>query len=205
MIPQKAIQLVAATNPDLVLDLGASDGRWSRFVAQHLPSARFVCVDPVEYPDRWEDPRVQWVNAAVARRSADKAPFFVSPDKFGSGFYPGSSNTTVRAVTLVSLIPDDAKRVFIKYDLHGAEVSTFHHLCHFLNRLQAVQIECYNYDVGGRHGWHYHNVAEYIEALDFRTACMFDQLDRGDGTLWQMDLLFLRRNHPVFARGDYFA
>lgn len=205
MTPNSALELVKACDPDCVIDLGASDGRWSKHVAEHMPKASFVCVDPLEYLDRWVGHNVRWFRNAIAS-SPGRRDFFVSPDKFGSGFYPGHGNTQVECVTLSDVFPppQEAKRVFLKYDVHGAEPSTFADFALLLERICAVQIECYNWDIGGLVGWRFYDVAAFMAALDFRVALVFDVLHRGDGILWQMDMLFLRQDHPTFSKEGYF-
>lgn len=195
------VNLLKTVSPGTIVDLGASDGRYSRELWKHFPDAEYLLVDPLEYPGKWTGANIQWVHKAVFSPGAHSVEFAETPDPFRSGIYDGGGRE-VPATDLLELI-GTRKNVFLKLDTHGVEKEILAPLGKLKDRISAIQIEVYNFHLTGtspRMG----EIHRFIEDRGFRLATLVDALWRGDGCLWQMDFLYLQGTHPVFSREDFF-
>ncbi len=188
-----------------VVDLGASDGRWTR---EHLTcfheSARFVLFEPLEYPDPFQHPKVSWHRAVASDRNGT-ARFTVTPDKFGSGVYKDTPDAVeVPSMRLDSVLTEQEGPFFVKFDTHGHERPILHGLgAVLLAQTEFVLMECYNIpeSLGGC-AFSWLDVASVLP--DFRALAITECMHRpGDGVLWQLDILFARKTNSVFQQTSY--
>lgn len=194
------INLLKSAKPDYIIDGGASDGRYSRELAPHFPDAKFILVDPIEYPGKWTAGNVGWVHKALHAPGTSSVPFTTTEDPFRSGIYGGG--TKMPATNLLELVPKEG-RTFLKLDTHGVEKEILWPLRELSGRIVALQIEVYCFKLSETSPM-FGEMHTYIESCGYRLATLVDALWRGDGCLWQMDLLYFRRDHPVFSREDFF-
>jgi hypothetical protein len=199
MTPQ-VIELIKSANPSTIIDVGASDGRYSKELWPHFPEAKFVLVDPIIYPNKWEGHNVEWVHKCAF----DGTPVQFNPtvDGFTSGIYGGEGSVTKASVSLGELI-GSATDVFLKLDTHGVECTILNNLDNFCAQINAIQIEVYNFKLS-ENCLRFHHMMKIVESYGYRLATMFDPLYRGDNALWQMDFLFLRDDHQIFNTNHYF-
>jgi hypothetical protein len=194
------IQLLKSAKPDCIVDGGASDGRYSRELAPHFPDAKFVLVDPIEYPEKWSPPGVRWIHKAMHAPGTPFVEFTQTEDPFRSGVYGGG--TKMPTTNLLELVPEKG-RTFLKLDTHGVEKEILWPLRELSPRIVALQIEVYCFRLSPTSVM-FGEMHTYIESCGYRLATLADALWRGDGCLWQMDFLYFRRDNPVFDREDFF-
>jgi len=187
-----------------VVDVGASDGRFSRALCQHLPGAHYTLIDPLEYPNKWEADNATWIHKALHDTAGETLCFTEAPDKFSSGCYGGAvSNRYVHTTTLTEVCweLDD---VFLKLDTHGIEMQILgEHLPVLRQKVPLVQIEVYNFPISST-SVPFYDMTLFMASYGYRVVTLLDTLYRGDGCLWQMDFLFAHEEHALFNRGDFF-
>jgi hypothetical protein len=92
---------------------------------------------------------------------------------------------------------------FLKLDTHGFEIPILEGATETLRQTELLIIEAYNFNLT-RTSLRFHELCAWMEERGFRTCDLLEPLRRpGDGLLWQMDLVFLRKDHPAFARESY--
>jgi len=116
--------------PDFVLDIGASNGIWSHYVADVFDEARFVLCDPLfsKYGKLWKRQNFTLHEAAISNESG-RARFQVSEDLFGSSLLSvsnivGVSETIdVPKKTIDEIAESEglSGRGFLKVDVQFAE------------------------------------------------------------------------------------
>jgi len=190
-----------------IIDIGASDGRWSRLAMEHYPDARYMLVDGQEEHraalDAFtaEHPNADFVIAAAGDR-AGKVHF-----KTGNLFGGAASTTPFgdndREVDMVAI--DDliatrklAPPYLLKLDTHGFEEQIFDGAKAALPSTAAIVIETYNFANNKR--LRFFEMCAYLEEMGFRVADVADPVLRPyDDLFWQIDLILLPANHEAFS------
>lgn len=185
-----------------VIDVGASDGRWSTMAATVFPAARFLLVEAqpshaaalreLTSRDR------RFTTALVAAGPRDGTIHFDASDPFGgvaSERSTGTSDLLVPMRTLDSLVAEHglAGPFLVKLDTHGFETAILSGAAATLCRASLLVIEVYNFklvpdDPGCLR---FHELCGWLEARGFRCVDICEVSRRaGDQVLWQMDMLF---------------
>ncbi len=194
--------------PDVVFDVGAADGSWTRMTLRIWPNARCVCFEPL-----------------IERRAALEAvaaehPGRISIQPFGMGdvdgnlslgvtdmlwdssfAYAGSTQRTVPVRRLDTLFAEGAipRPSFVKLDVQGFERRVIDGGRTVLRDADFVLMECT-----------FFAFCEEMRTLDQTVAFMsergfvpyefVDFLRRPlDGAMGQCDILFARRAHPLLS------
>lgn len=198
-----------------VIDIGASDGRWSERVMQHYPDASYVLVEaqqqthgPALEAFAKRHPRVEVVFAAAGDR--DGTLMFDADSPFGGAVIENDSTanaTEVASLTLDTIV--SGRRLeppfFVKLDTHGFEVPIFEGARATLRDTSAILVEVYNFQLRDDPAClRFPALCQYLEAKGFRCYDLIDVMHRpSDHALWQMDLLFLPASRPEFSRNQY--
>lgn len=198
------LRFLKPLNIKTIVDVGASDGRISKDLWEHFPEATYILIDPLVYPNQWTGHNVFWIHKGLHRSSNKHIPFVKTEDPFRSGFYDESeSNCNVETTTLTDVC-NGCDGIFLKLDTHGVELDILDgHLQYLRSKILAVQIEVYNFDLTATSP-RFAEMVTFMEQCGYRVVTLLDTLDRGDGALWQMDLLFVHSDAPYFDRNDYF-
>lgn len=194
--------------PATFLDVGASDGVWSRRARAHFPDATFVLFEPLaEHQaalNRFaREPRIHVVPAVATDREGT-INFTVSPDLDGSGVTesggrPVPATTIDATVTRLGLAPPFA----LKLDTHGHELAVLAGASETLPRTDLLIIEAYNFELHPGSP-RFPALCAWLETRGFRCIDLADPLRRpSDGVLWQMDLAFAPANRPLFQSNRY--
>lgn len=197
--------------PGTVIDLGAAVGEWSRKSLAVYPGVKHLLVDPLSERIEKLDtlcqqyPEVSYVIAAAGEREGT-LDINVSDDLDGSGIYAGQTGTrTVKAVRLDSLVGEYACKppYLLKFDTHGYELPILQGARNILPDTAAIVMECYTFHISSeaRFFW---EMCAHMDSLGFRVADVADPWPRAyDGALWQMDLIWLRKEHQIFSYKQY--
>lgn len=195
-----------------VVDVGASNGMWSRELAPLFPSVDFFLVEAQQAHEAAlqaftkEFPTSRYVIAAAGDQPG--AVHFHAGDLFGglASHQPFSEHdVTVPAITLDGALADHALAgpFLIKLDTHGFETQILAGAERMLEQTQVVVMEVYNHDMpfGNRR---FPEMCLEMERRGFRCLDCFDLLFRPhDGSFWQMDLAFARSDWPGFRYPHY--
>jgi FkbM family methyltransferase len=211
------LRRLAARAPQIrtVIDVGASDGHWSRQLAAELTSARqFVLIEAQATHraglDRFaaDFPTTRIVQAAAGNRTGEI--FFDAKDLWGglaaesAGARPGDW-IRVPVTTIDGEVAASGFRgpYLVKLDTHGFERPILEGARATLAETELLIIECYNFDVAPG-ALRFPEFCLHMAALGFRCVDLFDAVYRPhDGAFWQCDIAFARADSPVFATPSY--
>lgn len=193
-----------------VVDLGAAAGRWTRRALRHLPDAKFLLVEPLEERRSALDamcaqnPNVEYALAAAGPEPGETS-FTVAPDLDGSGVYDGTGGRKVPVISLDDEIPKRGLPApfLLKFDTHGFELPILAGASATLRSTSAILMECYNFKLTDG-CLRFHEMCALLDGHGFRPADIAEPMLRpGDQLLWQLDILFLRKDAPFFRHEQY--
>ena len=190
-----------------ILDLGAAQGDWSRMALDLFPKARVVGVDPLKerVPAleklRAENPRFDFVSAVAGAPDGSTVELAVTPDLDGSSVHGSEGKrrmVPVRSVDAIARAMELKPPYFLKFDTHGFEKPILDSAASVLRDTRFLVMEAYNF----RHTPEtllFHEMIDFLMQRGFRVSHIVDVLNRpGDGTLWQIDLMFARADDAIF-------
>jgi FkbM family methyltransferase len=198
-----------------VIDVGASDGHWSRRLAAALPNARnFVLIEAQQVHRAGLDgfvrdyPCTRIVQAAAGGRTGE---IYFDADDPWSGLAAESPDvrpgnwirvpvTTIDAEVAASGFPGP---YLVKLDTHGFERPILDGARATLAQTELLIVECYNFDVAPG-ALRFPEFCQHLATLGFRCIDLFDPGYRPrDGAFWQCDLAFAPADAPAFASAAY--
>jgi FkbM family methyltransferase len=211
-----ALRRLAArqTGFQTVVDVGASDGHWSRHLAAHVGRRNFVMIEPLavhqsglrEFARDFPSTRIAAAAAgprtgAIHIEASSPWGAAVSTDpKPGQGVWRQVPMTTVDAEVKSSGFPGP---YLLKLDTHGYELPILEGAAETLRHTEVLVIECYNFDLSAE-ARRFPVICARLEATGFRCIDLFDPMYRtNDGAFWQMDLVFMPKDRPEFGRNLY--
>ena len=194
-----------------VIDIGASDGRWSTHLMQHFPDCRYLLVEanPLheaalrQYCARRSN--AQFVLAAAGE--AEGRIFFSRGGPFdGRASYeeqPGGMQVPVVSIDAQVKSRGLEGPYLLKFDTHGFEVPILKGASETLAAAEVIVMECYNFRIAPE-CLTFDEMCRYVGERGFRCIDLVEPLYRPhDDAFWQMDLVFVRRTRPEFAYTRY--
>jgi FkbM family methyltransferase len=211
------LHTVMTRRPELavetVIDVGASDGRWSARMMQHLPNANYLLIEAQKAAHgaaleqfKKIHPKVDYVLCVAGDHEGEI--HFDATDPFGgaASTTPFSKNDIVIPMHSVDKVVSElglCGPFLLKLDTHGFEVPILEGAREVMRQASMLIIEAYNFTL--RPGClRFHELCQYLEARGFRCVDIFDLMTRPvDNAFWQMDMVFLPSTHPVFRSNGY--
>jgi FkbM family methyltransferase len=192
-----------------IVDIGASNGSWSRWARRYFPSAKCLLVEPLEeHRPTLERMKAEYPGLefciAVAGQEPGTVTFNVTPDLDGSGVYGGGAGA--RSVPCITVDDEVEKRGLIgpfllKLDTHGYELPILAGARNTLRQCSLVVIEVYVFKVSPT-AICFNEMVTHMENLGFKVWDLIEPVWRDrDSCLWQFDLIFRPATDPVFAQG----
>lgn len=192
-----------------VIDIGASDGRWSAALMRLYPASRYLLVEaqPVheEMLRRFcgQHPNAEYVLAAAGRERGQI--HFSAANPFGgqASYTPYQHDKSI-VVPVVTIDEEVASRglrppYLLKLDTHGFEVPILDGCRNALGETEAIVMECYNFNISPE-CLLFHEMCHHLAQLGFRCIDLFDTMNRPyDGAFWQMDMVFVKKDRPEFT------
>jgi FkbM family methyltransferase len=182
-----------------VIDIGASDGRWTRELLPFFPEAQYLLVDanPVHR---------QALEAFCARGSNLRFEIVAAADLPGEVYFddshafigiarhlPGEPELVRLPATTVDLLVRKHALpgpYLLKLDTHGFEGPILEGAAGCIAQCNLIFIESYNFDLGPE-TMRFPALCERLRALGFRPVDLVEPIHRPrDGALWQFDLVF---------------
>lgn len=193
-----------------IVDVGASDGRWSVMVQPFFPDAHTLLVDANRVHEsalvQYCAARPRTVYALVAAGENDGEIYFDAADPFGgqASLQAGENRVRVPVRSIDSLIAQHRlpPPYFLKLDTHGFEVPIFEGAKQTLAQAELLLVETYNFDIAPE-CLRFPQMCLYLEARGFRPIGLCEPLFREDGAFWQIDIFFMRTTHSFFATSTY--
>ena len=193
------------------IDVGASDGSWSRHAQRYFPEAKFLLFEPLAERQAALNALAHSHGYLPVAAAAGAAPgtveFAVDPALDGSGVADGSNQPT-RPVPVETIQRAVAARGLsgpfgLKLDTHGYELPVLEGAGDLLGQAELLVIEAYNFKLTPG-CLRFHELCAWLEARGFRCCDLADPMRRpADGALWQMDLAFAPATSPFFASSRY--
>jgi FkbM family methyltransferase len=208
-----AMQRRALPRIATVIDVGASDGRWSREMMRHYPAANYLLI---EAQARTHGEALRQFHATHANVSYELCAagnqngqiHFDASDPLGGQALPEAYSTNdivVPMETVDALVSNRGLSgpFLLKLDTHGFEVPIFEGARETLPQCAMLIVEAYNFTVCAG-SLRFYELCPYLDARGFRCVDIFDLLVRPhDQALWQMDMVFLPASDPVFGYGSF--
>lgn len=201
-----------ATTIKTVIDIGASNGRWSKMVLNYLTNSRFIAIDPLKEREpclkklKQARSNFDYILCVAGEKEYETVNLTIGKDLDGSTV-DGSSGMTRKvpshSIDAIVKMKNLEGPFLIKFDTHGYEVPILRGAIATLKKTDYIIMEVYNY----RHTSDtllFYEMCDYLKALDFRCFSMADPMLRPlDNTLWQMDFFFARTDNPIFKNENY--
>jgi FkbM family methyltransferase len=196
-----------------LVDVGASDGRWSLHLEAVFPGKHHLLLDA----NKIHEPALKqvcslrpgWAYRIGAVGQIEGTLFFDDSDPFGghlSETQRGPNYRPCPVSTIDNLVRefDLPAPYFIKLDTHGVEIPILEGAKSSLKETEALVVEVYNIDTGPPQlpFWEF---CRYLGTRGFRPLDLWEIHHRPiDNALWQFDLLFVRADLPLFKDYRYF-
>jgi FkbM family methyltransferase len=201
-------------NPGIrtIIDIGASNGSWSRSCMEFYPHGNYLLVEAqqVHEPALREfcvtRSNCQFTLSAAGGHEGET--FFQASDPFGGIASDVAFEVDNIRVPMITVDAELGRRkldgpYLLKFDTHGFEVQILDGCEEMLKQTEVIIMECYNYKIADS-CLLFFEMCEYLRGRGFRPVDMFDLMYRPfDDSLWQMEILFVREDNPVFAEVSY--
>jgi FkbM family methyltransferase len=195
-----------------VIDIGASDGRWSLVARRYFPNAGYFLIEarkehePALRRLKRTYHNIDYVIAAAG--DINGQIYFDASHLFGgiASHTPFEQNCVIVPVTTVDqeVCRRQLKPPFLlKLDTHGFEVPIFYGAQQTLRQTRMIVVETYNFTITSD-SLRFHDMCRFLEDQGFRCVDLCDPLHRPrDHALWQIDLCFMPITHAVFQSDSY--
>lgn len=196
---------------ECVVDVGASDGRWSKLAMRYFPNARYILFEP--NPIHFKALRsliakcqqAHFIEMAVADFQGTIK--FVGEDAFGGVIsrQPADSDNAIEVAvtTLDASLQNFEGPYLLKLDTHGVEKAILDGASQVIENSSILVIEAYNFRISAE-AVLFWELCEYLHDRGFVVADAIDIMHRPlDGAFWQCDLVFVRNSWPNLAISTY--
>jgi len=209
-----ALRRVTKRGPTIgtVIDVGASDGRWSEQAMDYFPDANYLLIEanPLHKTalTKFCKTRTNAHFEIAAASDKDGTVSFDGSGPFGGKAEPelGSATIETKAVRLDALVEENADYpapYLLKLDTHGYEVPILDGAAHILDHASVVIIEVYVFRLSSE-ALLFDEMVCLMRSKGFGVTDISDPLWRpNDNCLWQMDLYFERLTAPSFAQNTF--
>jgi len=195
-----------------VIDVGASDGQWSKMCLKYFPIAKYLLIEanPL-HEDSLKDfcgRRSNFTYCLAAAGDDDGEIYFDDSSLFGgtASHTPlEGSSVKVKSKTIDTLVKESNLEppFIIKLDTHGFEVPIINGAHETLNNTGLVIIESYNFRIT-KESMKFYELCAYMEKKGFSVIDIADPVHRKkDSAFWQMDLFFIKKNSKIFECNSY--
>lgn len=205
---------LASLCPRTIIDVGANRGQFALALAELLPKARIICVEPVTaaFAVLTEvtaplGPRVQCHNVAIGKEAGEAELFVASSDDNSSMLRPGDKQLALtRSAKTVSSAPVVVRRLddlidasdlvgptLLKIDVQGTELDVLSGASGLLNEVSAVCAEVSFCELYIGHS-RFQSVCALLEDAGLALTGLRNPT-RLEGVIVQGDALFRRATH----------
>jgi FkbM family methyltransferase len=195
-----------------IIDIGASDGRWSEDAMEFFPKAQYLLIEAQGFHEvnlkafTSKHTNTKYVLAA-AGDTVGKI-YFDAGDPFGgqASHTPFVINNVELPVTTLDAEVSDKQLggpFLIKFDTHGFELPILKGAHETLKQTEVIVMECYAQRLMPD-SLTFSEICQQLDFLGFRCIDVVDPVWRAyDDSFWQMDLVFVRKARPEFAYTAY--
>lgn len=194
--------------PDVILDVGANQGDWTRMCLALFPHAKYYLFEPTPYVrllELSEKNNVRVFNCVLSDRSEDVNWYSIrgtgdSMFKENTHHYTDCAPVKVRAKTLNDIFYSTSlSNAFIKIDCQGAEIPILKGASNLLASFDFVLLELPFF------GKYNSGVPSFFEHITFMYTWGYDVFDICElhnvaDFLVQVDVMFIKRGHPLQSK-----
>ena len=197
---------------ETIVDVGASDGRWSLVAIKTFPQAFCLLIEAQDAHKkaleklRKRDCRFDYVIAAAGNRNG--TIFFNADDLFGGLASSTPVGNNCVSVPMVTVDEEVSLRALsppflLKLDTHGFELPILAGAKNTLSLASMVIIETYNFKITND-SLKFYEICTFMESKGFSCVDLVQPMHRpGDQAFWQVDLIFIPSEDAVFSSNRY--
>jgi FkbM family methyltransferase len=196
-----------------VLDIGASNGMWSKECMNFFPKANYVLFEPLPFHSEALDSFAKSSKQTVipikkAVGASEGHTFFYGSTPFGGAIArndEGNNTIKVELTTIKSSISqlNIEGPYLLKLDTHGYEKDILTGAGNILDKTEILIIEAYNHKFNDE-AFYFWELCTFLSDRGFRPVDLVDLLYRPkDNSIWQMDLIFVRSTWEGFNDLSY--
>jgi FkbM family methyltransferase len=195
-----------------VIDIGASNGTWSRDAMRHFPDAKYLLIEAQEVHRKALEEFVRrHANAAYVLKAAGEHPgtIYFNADAPFAGQAAAISRPGLISVPATSIDAEIEARglrgpYLVKFDVHGFELPILRGATRAVAEASLIVMECYNFKIAPD-AMLFADACRYFEGIGFRVADISEPLWRpGDDMFWQIDIFFVKADRFEFRSDVYF-
>jgi FkbM family methyltransferase len=195
-----------------IIDVGASDGRWSNGILTIFPEANFFLIEANStHKDKLDkfkqkNQNVDYILAAAGEKLGQL--YFDNSDPFGGLAMTekkSENNIQVPVVTIDHCVCENNLDgpFLLKLDTHGFEIPIFNSALKTKKDTNIIIVEAYNFKIA-KESLLFYEMCEYMKKNGFRCSGLIDVCHRPkDNFLWQMDLIFVKETRNEFIDNNY--
>ncbi len=195
-----------------VIDIGGSNGVWSRNAFKFFPQALFVAIEPLK--ERKEalqsltqsNPNFAYELCVAGESNGGETTLNIADDLDGSTVNGSGGEPRQVPVKTIDAIVSERNLpgpFLLKFDTHGYEVPILKGATETLKKTSVIIMEVYNFPITDN-SLRFHRMCDHMEGLGFRCYDIAGlMLREHDKSFWQMDLLFCRNDAPIFKHSHY--
>lgn len=197
-----------------IIDVGASDGRWSMVARKFFPQAFCLQIEAQKDHKKALEKvksrfsRFDYIIAAAGNHGG--TIFFDAGDLFGGLASATPVGDHCISVPMVTIDEEVSSRglfppFLLKLDTHGFELPILEGAKNTLKSASLVVIETYNFKLTAD-SLKFHEMCAFMESKGFSCVDIVRPMHRpADNAFWQMDLLFIPSDNAVFSSNSYLA
>jgi FkbM family methyltransferase len=197
---------------ETIIDIGASDGRWSLVAREAFPKAFCLLIEAQEDHKtaleklKERESRFDYVIAAAGDHRGTS--YFDAGDLFGglASVTPvGNHCISVPMVTVDDEVLNKglSPPFLLKLDTHGFELPILDGAKNTLELASLVVIETYNFKLTAD-SLKFYEMCTFMESKGFSCIDLVQPMHRpGDQAFWQMDIFFIPSDSAVFSSNSY--
>ena len=195
-----------------VIDIGASDGMWSKMAQEWYPEAFYFLIEANTFHEeglisfKAEHDNVDYVLAAAGDKVGEI--YFDADDPFG-GVASHEPLDKACLTVPVTTVDEEVKKngleppFLLKLDTHGFEVPILEGAEQALKETDLIVMETYNFNIQDD-SLTFWEMCRHLYSKGFRPMDLCDPLHRPlDGSLWQVDFFFVRNDREEFRSLSY--
>jgi FkbM family methyltransferase len=195
-----------------IIDIGASDGKWSMNALPFFPDAQFHAIEPLEEREdalqylRQKHKRFDYELCVAGDTNNEQVLLNVAKDLDGSTVGgSGGAQRYVKQITIDSLVR--AKKLsgpfLMKFDTHGYELPILEGAKETLLNTNIIIMEVYNFNIT-QSSLRFYEMCRHMSSLGFLCCDIVDPMLRiYDKAFWQMDIFFYRQDCKLFNHNEY--
>ena len=199
--------------PDAVIDIGAYKGDWTARVSKIFENSKFLMIEPQKSKETIlsdlvkQNKNIFYKQTLLGEENKDKVQFFEMES--GSSIYEEQTLVSRKIkylpmTTLNDLVNEFQLKgkFFLKLDVQGAELDVLAGASQIIQDIEVILVEVslLSYQKGGPL---FAEVVNYLNSKDFVLFDICNQYRKPDKTLFQVDLMFIKRKSPIRENVDF--